>query len=207
MGVGEPVNRVSGRLRVSELRRPPGPAPCSGCAWRCCCRCCGARPHGCAPALRPRGARRRAVLAPLHGPCGSSESAPCAGECPGSCPVVGAVRPRLLARASGSRSCSPAALAIDAGLWLFDSTVQWYVGSSGVLHGILAAGTLAQLRRRQPEGWLLAADPRRQAPVRALRRPPCPSPAAGRSSSTAHVFGVLGGAAAALALRPRPLPL
>jgi rhomboid family GlyGly-CTERM serine protease len=46
--------------------------------------------------------------------------------------------------------------AIDIGLWLRDSTVHWYVGSSGVLHGIMAAGTLAHLRRRDLDGWILA---------------------------------------------------
>src|SRR5579862_1188856 len=44
--------------------------------------------------------------------------------------------------------------AIDAGLWLCDSTIEWYVGSSGVLHGIMAAGTLAQLRRGERTGWV-----------------------------------------------------
>ncbi len=47
--------------------------------------------------------------------------------------------------------------AIDAGLALWDSTLRWYVGSSGVLHGVMAAGTLAHLRRRERDGWLLAA--------------------------------------------------
>jgi rhomboid family GlyGly-CTERM serine protease len=46
--------------------------------------------------------------------------------------------------------------AIDIGLWLRDSTVQWYVGSSGALHGIMAAGTLAHIRRRDLDGWILA---------------------------------------------------
>ena len=46
--------------------------------------------------------------------------------------------------------------AIDIGLWLRDSTVQWYVGSSGVLHGIMAAGTFAHLRRGDLDGWILA---------------------------------------------------
>jgi len=45
--------------------------------------------------------------------------------------------------------------AIDIGLWLRDSTIQWYVGSSGVLHGIMAAGTLAHLRRGDLDGWIL----------------------------------------------------
>jgi rhomboid family GlyGly-CTERM serine protease len=47
--------------------------------------------------------------------------------------------------------------AIDIGLYLRDSTVEWYVGSSGVLHGIMAAGTLVHLRRRDLDGWILAA--------------------------------------------------
>src|SRR5215469_8078324 len=47
-------------------------------------------------------------------------------------------------------------LAIDAGLWMRDSTVAWYVGSSGALHGVMAAGTLAHLRRGDLDGWLLA---------------------------------------------------
>jgi rhomboid family GlyGly-CTERM serine protease len=51
-----------------------------------------------------------------------------------------------------------AVAAIDAGLWLRDSsTVAWYVGSSGVLHGVMSAGTLAHVRRRDLDGWILAA--------------------------------------------------
>src|SRR5262249_36272754 len=47
--------------------------------------------------------------------------------------------------------------AIDAGLWIRDSTIGWYVGSSGLLHGVMSAGTLAHVRRREPDGWILAA--------------------------------------------------
>jgi len=46
--------------------------------------------------------------------------------------------------------------AIDLGLWFADSTVIWYVGSSGALHGVMAAGTLAHLRRGEPDGVVLA---------------------------------------------------
>src|SRR6516162_1506241 len=46
--------------------------------------------------------------------------------------------------------------AIKAGIWLGDWTVQWYVGSSGVLHGAMAAGAVARLRSGEREGWLLA---------------------------------------------------
>jgi rhomboid family GlyGly-CTERM serine protease len=45
---------------------------------------------------------------------------------------------------------------IDAGLWLRDPNVEWYVGASGLLHGVMAAGTLAHLRRGDMDGWILA---------------------------------------------------
>lgn len=42
-----------------------------------------------------------------------------------------------------------------SGLFLpLDPGLQWYVGLSGVLHGLLAAGALAMLRRREPGAWL-----------------------------------------------------
>ena len=40
-------------------------------------------------------------------------------------------------------AASISALAIDLGLYTFAPEVAWYVGLSGVLHGILAAGALA----------------------------------------------------------------
>jgi len=48
------------------------------------------------------------------------------------------------------------AAAIDTGLFLFDPGVQWYVGLSGVLHGLVAAGALEAMLRRQTIGWVLA---------------------------------------------------
>jgi len=91
--------------------------------------------------------------------------------------------------------------AIGAGLWLCDSTVEWYVGSSGVLHGIMAAGTLAQLRRGERTGWVLlgflALKLAYEHWVGAL-------PLAGAAVVVdAHLFGVAGGGAAAAFLRPR----
>ncbi|MBV8404767.1 MAG: rhombosortase [Gammaproteobacteria bacterium] len=99
-----------------------------------------------------------------------------------------------------------AAAAIDAGLWLGDSTVQWYVGSSGVLHGAMAAGTLAHLRNRERDGWLLltllAAKLLYEQSVGAL-------PFSGRDPVVvdAHLYGVLGGGAVAAFLSPRRGPL
>jgi rhomboid family GlyGly-CTERM serine protease len=45
---------------------------------------------------------------------------------------------------------------IDAGFLLLNPELVWYVGLSGALHGVMAAGTLAHLRRREPDGWILA---------------------------------------------------
>ena len=41
-------------------------------------------------------------------------------------------------------------LAIDAGLWFGSPQLQWYVGASGVLHGLWSSGGWAQWRRRAP---------------------------------------------------------
>ena len=96
--------------------------------------------------------------------------------------------------------------AIDAGLWLWDSTVRWYVGSSGVLHGIMAAGTVASLRRRDPQGLWLAALIAGKL-LYEQRVGPLPFSGTSEVVVDAHLFGVLGGASAALGLKPRPRPL
>lgn len=96
--------------------------------------------------------------------------------------------------------------AIDAGLWLGNSTVQWYVGSSGVLHGVMAAGALARLRGGERDGWLLAgllaAKLLYEQAVGAL-------PFSGNDPVVvdAHLYGVAGGAAVAAFLSPRREPL
>ncbi len=99
-----------------------------------------------------------------------------------------------------------AVIAIDAGLWFRDSTIEWYVGSSGVLHGILAAGTLAHLRRGEPDGWVLAGILAAKL-LYEQRVGPLPFSGSRDVVVDAHLFGVIGGLAAALALKPRPLPL
>jgi rhomboid family GlyGly-CTERM serine protease len=97
--------------------------------------------------------------------------------------------------------------AIDAGLWIRDSTVAWYVGSSGALHGIMAAGTLAHLRRRDLDGWILAAFiVVKLAYEQSAGALPFTDSHAGVVVD-AHLFGTLGGAGIAAFLRPRTEPL
>jgi rhomboid family GlyGly-CTERM serine protease len=93
-----------------------------------------------------------------------------------------------------------AMVAIDAGLWLCDSTVQWYVGSSGALHGVMAAGAFAHLRRREPDGWVLAGF---LAAKLVWEQWVGPLPLAdGVVVVDAHLYGVFGGAAVAAFLKP-----
>lgn len=96
--------------------------------------------------------------------------------------------------------------AVDAGLWLWDSTLRWYVGSSGALHGVMAAGTLAHLRRRGRDGWLLAVF---LAGKLAWEQAVGALPLSGSDPVVvdAHLFGVAGGLAAAAFLKSPPQPV
>jgi rhomboid family GlyGly-CTERM serine protease len=97
--------------------------------------------------------------------------------------------------------------AIDAGLWLRDSTVAWYVGSSGALHGVMAAGTLAHLRRRDLDGWILAVFiVVKLAYEQSAGALPFSDSHAGVIVN-AHLYGTLGGLAVAVCLGSRMDPL
>ncbi len=89
-------------------------------------------------------------------------------------------------------------IAIDAGLWFLAPEVQWYVGASGWLHGVLAAGTLAHVRRRDPDGWILAVFLVGKLGLEQWHA----LPLAGDVPVVvqAHLYGALGGLAAALCL-------
>ncbi|HEV2703052.1 MAG TPA: rhombosortase [Steroidobacteraceae bacterium] len=91
-------------------------------------------------------------------------------------------------------------IGIDAGLWLLSSTTEWYVGSSGVLHGALAAGTCAHLRRREPDGWVLALFLVAKL-VYEQSQGALPLTAGGAVIVDAHLYGAASGALAALLLR------
>jgi rhomboid family GlyGly-CTERM serine protease len=116
----------------------------------------------------------------------------------------------LFARDYSPRQWLPIVLgamaAIDAGLWLCDSTLLWYVGSSGALHGVMAAGAVAHIRRGERDGWvlagLLAVKLAYEAWLGAL-----PFSGSGAVVVSAHLYGVVGGATVAAFLKPHPAPL
>jgi rhomboid family GlyGly-CTERM serine protease len=99
-----------------------------------------------------------------------------------------------------------AMLAVSAGLWWLNPEVQWYVGASGALHGIMTAGTLAHLRRRDLDGWILAAF----IVVKLSYEQFAGSmPFAGDANTIvdAHLYGAIGGLLPALVLKSRTEPL
>ncbi len=108
------------------------------------------------------------------------------------------------------------ALAIIAGLAIFNPAVAWYAGLSGVVHGLWAGlallGWLRQ-RQRQSQSQSQSQDaraPQLSLPVAALSvlamklmLPSLPSPALARGLPVvpqSHLYGALGGAVAALVL-------
>src|ERR1700686_5439984 len=50
---------------------------------------------------------------------------------------------------------SAGALAISSGLWWLSPRVAWYVGASGVLHSVMAAGAAKHLAERSWDRWIL----------------------------------------------------
>jgi rhomboid family GlyGly-CTERM serine protease len=94
-------------------------------------------------------------------------------------------------------------LAIDAGLWVLQPGLEWYVGASGVLHAMIAAGLVAQFRTERAiavgVALLLIAKLAWEARQGAL-------PFAGGDQHVvlpAHLYGAIGGLIAGLCLSLR----
>jgi rhomboid family GlyGly-CTERM serine protease len=92
-----------------------------------------------------------------------------------------------------------ACLAVSGGLWFFDPQVEWYRGASGALHGVMTAGTLAHLRRRDLDGWILAVF---IVTKLAYEQFAGAMPFSGTHSTVidAHLYGAVGGLVPALFL-------
>jgi rhomboid family GlyGly-CTERM serine protease len=98
------------------------------------------------------------------------------------------------------------ALTVSAGLWLLNPELEWYVGASGALHGVMTAGTVAHLRRRDLDGWILALFIVGKLGYEQLSGA---LPFAGTANTIvdAHLYGAIGGLVLALFLRSRRHPL
>ena len=97
------------------------------------------------------------------------------------------------------------ALAVSVGLWFGNPELQWYVGASGALHGVMTAGTLAHLRRRDLDGWILAVF---IVVKLAYEQFAGALPFAGSPDTIveAHLYGAIGGVVLALLLKSRREP-
>ena len=100
-----------------------------------------------------------------------------------------------------------ALLAVDLGFLLLEPQLEWYVGFSGVLHGLMAAGLYAWLRQtRDPVTWLVTGL---FAAKLAWEHVAGPLPFTSGSLSLpvvheAHTYGAAGGLLAALWTARRP---
>lgn len=85
--------------------------------------------------------------------------------------------------------------AIDAGFWVQQPQLQWYVGLSGLLHGLLAAGVFAEIRAGRRDAWLLAAMLAFKLVYETAAGPMPGSEAAagGPVVVAAHLYGAIGG--------------
>lgn len=95
-----------------------------------------------------------------------------------------------------------AAAAIDLGLWLLDPQIHWYVGLSGVLHGLLAGCVVLELAHGwRASAWIALALAAKLAWEQAFGPLPLTAEAAGGPVVVqAHLYGALGGSLAALAM-------
>lgn len=92
---------------------------------------------------------------------------------------------------------------IDTGFWWLDEQLRWYVGMSGLLHGLLVAGLLSALQGRPLESTLLlvllAFKLGYEQTVGAM--PGSAAAAGGPVVVNAHLYGALGGLLAHFVLR------
>ena len=98
-----------------------------------------------------------------------------------------------------------ASLTISAGLWFLNPELEWYVGASGALHGVMTAGTLAHLRRRDLDGWILATFIVAKLTYEQFAGS-MPFSGAANTVVDAHLYGALGGLAVAFFLNSRREP-
>jgi rhomboid family GlyGly-CTERM serine protease len=87
---------------------------------------------------------------------------------------------------------------IDLGFWVLEPQLAWYVGLSGMLHGILAAGIVGAIRAKRQEAWWLGMLVITKLGYEQLLGPMPGSEesAGGAVVVAAHLFGAITGAVA-----------
>ncbi len=85
------------------------------------------------------------------------------------------------------------ALGTAGGLYLFSPAVGWYVGLSGLLHGMLVAGTVGQLTRRPGESAVILAVVAVKLAIEQFHGPLSGALLAGPVVVDAHLYGAITG--------------
>ena len=92
-----------------------------------------------------------------------------------------------------------AAVAVDVGVVLLHPDVDWYVGLSGIVYGLIAGGAVLELRREPRLATLVLVGLGIKLLVDARYGTPASTEAfvGGSVLAEAHLYGALGGAVAA----------
>jgi rhomboid family GlyGly-CTERM serine protease len=96
--------------------------------------------------------------------------------------------------------------AIGVGFWFVSTQLVWYVGASGVLHGVFACGCIALIRQRDRIGVIAAVIFAAKLAYEQWHGP-LPFESADLVVTVAHLYGAIGGAAMGLMLRGRGQPV
>lgn len=94
---------------------------------------------------------------------------------------------------------------IDGAFWWLMPGLRWYVGLSGVLHGLLVAGAIGLYRERRTESVVLLAVVALKLTYEGLfgAAPGSSDVIGGNVITEAHLFGAVGGAVAAVIIVAR----
>lgn len=98
--------------------------------------------------------------------------------------------------------------AIDTGFWFLDAELRWYVGLSGLLHGMLVAGAIQGIRSVPAESIAIFVAVAAKIAWEQFAGPLPGSEvvAGGEVVINAHLYGAAGGAIAAAILYIMPAP-
>jgi rhomboid family GlyGly-CTERM serine protease len=112
--------------------------------------------------------------------------------------ILGLLLDDVFRNADWWRVAAVSAAAIDAGLYLYQPGVLWYVGLSGVLHGVVAAGAIALFTRHRALGTTLALGLTAKLGFEQVfgAAPFTAESVGGPVVVSAHLYGALGGAVA-----------
>ena len=97
-------------------------------------------------------------------------------------------------------------MGIDLGFWVLEPQLAWYVGLSGVLHGLLAAGVASGMRDGHSDSWIIGGllvvkliYEQLVGPI-----PGSEGTSGGDVVVAAHLYGAIAGALAGLSLGKLP---